>query len=71
MRLKNVLFLTIFTLLILASPVFAQGGAEGGVGGSITVLGTVVGMALRVRQSRRPWKQWPVTQEPPPPCRHS
>lgn len=46
MRLKNVLFLTIFTLLILASPVFAQGGAEAGVGGSITVLGTVVGMAI-------------------------
>lgn len=45
MRFKNVLFLTFFTMLLLASPVFAQGG-EAGVGGSITVLGTVVGMAI-------------------------
>lgn len=43
MRLKNVLFLT--TLLLMASPVFAQ-GAEGGVTGSVTAVGAAVGMAI-------------------------
>lgn len=45
MRFKNVLFLTITSLLFLANPVFAQGG-EGGVVGSLTAFGAVLGMAL-------------------------
>jgi F-type H+-transporting ATPase subunit c len=43
MRLKNVLFLS--TLLLMASPVFAQGG-EAGVTGSVTAVGAAVGMAI-------------------------
>lgn len=45
MRFKNVLFLVTASLLLLANPVFAQGG-EGGVVGSVTALGAVLGMAL-------------------------
>jgi|WetSurMetagenome_2_1015567.scaffolds.fasta_scaffold303596_1 F-type H+-transporting ATPase subunit c len=44
MRLKNILFLS--TLLLAASPVFAQGTAEGGVTGSVTAVGAAVGMAI-------------------------
>ena len=43
---KNVLFLTTVALMLMASPVFAQGGAEAGVGGSVTALGAALGMAL-------------------------
>jgi F-type H+-transporting ATPase subunit c len=44
MRLKNVLFLA--TLLLMASPVFAQEGTGGGVTGSVTAVGAAVGMAI-------------------------
>ncbi len=44
MRLKNFLFLS--TLLLAASPVFAQGGEAGGVTGSVTAVGAAVGMAI-------------------------
>lgn len=47
MRLKKVMFLVTVSLLLLASPVFAQEGAGGaGVVGSITAVGAVVGMAI-------------------------
>lgn len=44
MRLKNFLFLS--TLLLMASPVFAQEGAAAGVTGSVTAVGAAVGMAI-------------------------
>ncbi len=45
MRLKNVLFLA--TLLLMASPVFAQeGGGAAGVSGSVTAVGAAIGMAI-------------------------
>jgi F-type H+-transporting ATPase subunit c len=44
MRLKNFLFLT--TLLLMASPVFAQENGGGGVTGSVTAVGAAVGMAI-------------------------
>ena len=40
---KKVMFLVMF-LMLVASPVFAQGGT--GVTGSVSVIGAVVGMAL-------------------------
>ncbi len=47
MRLKNVLFLATVSLLMMANPVFAQEGASGGgVSGSITAVGAVIGMAI-------------------------
>jgi len=45
MRLKNVLFLATVSLLMMASPVFAQEGG-GGVTGSVTAVGAAVGMAI-------------------------
>ena len=44
MRLKNVLFLA--TLLLMASPVFAQEAGGAGVTGSVTAVGAAVGMAI-------------------------
>ncbi len=44
MRLKNFLFLS--TLLLMASPVFAQEGGGAGVTGSVTAVGAAVGMAI-------------------------
>lgn len=44
MRTK-MMFLTILALLLVASPVFAQGG-EAGVSGNLTVVGAIVGMAI-------------------------
>lgn len=46
MRSKNVLFMTTVALMLMASPVFAQEGAGGGVSGSVTALGAALGMAL-------------------------
>jgi len=45
MRFKNVLFLLTVSLLLLASPVFAQ-GTTSGVTGSVTAVGAVIGMAI-------------------------
>jgi F-type H+-transporting ATPase subunit c len=44
MRIK-LMFLTIMALLLIASPVFAQGGASG-VTGNLGVVGAIVGMAI-------------------------
>ncbi len=47
MRLKNVLFLATISLLMMASPVFAQeGAAGGGVSGNLTAVGAAIGMAI-------------------------
>lgn len=48
MRLKNVLFLAAISMLMMASPVFAQegGAAGGGVTGNITAVGAAIGMAI-------------------------
>jgi F-type H+-transporting ATPase subunit c len=45
MRTKNKMFLLVLTMMMAASPVFAQ-GAEGGVTGNLTTVGYVVGMAI-------------------------
>jgi F-type H+-transporting ATPase subunit c len=45
MRFKNVPFLLTVSLLLLASPVFAQGTGNT-VSGSVSVVGAVVGMAI-------------------------
>lgn len=44
MRLKN--FLSLMALTLLASPVFAQEAAAGGVTGSVSVVGIIIGMAI-------------------------
>lgn len=44
MRTK-LMFLAVMFLLLAATPVFAQGG-EGGVTGSVTALGAVIGMGI-------------------------
>jgi F-type H+-transporting ATPase subunit c len=46
MRTKNVLFMATVALMLAASPVFAQGGNEAGVSGSVTAMGAALGMAL-------------------------
>ena len=48
MRLKNVLFLAAVSMLMMASPVFAQEGAAagGGVTGNLTAVGAAIGMAI-------------------------
>ena len=43
---KNVVFLATVALMLMASPVFAQGTNEGGVSGSVTAMGAALGMAL-------------------------
>jgi F-type H+-transporting ATPase subunit c len=44
---KNVLFLVTVSLLLMASPVFAQeGAAGGGVTGSVAAVGAAIGMAI-------------------------
>ena len=45
MRTK-LMFVVILILLTAVTPVFAQGGATGGVVGSLTLLGAVVGMGI-------------------------
>jgi F-type H+-transporting ATPase subunit c len=46
MRSKNVLFLVTVSMLLLASPVFAQEAGGGGVSGSVTAVGAAIGMAI-------------------------
>ncbi|MEO5922411.1 MAG: ATP synthase F0 subunit C [Bryobacteraceae bacterium] len=46
MRLKNILFLATISLLMMASPVFAQETNGGGVTGNMTAVGAAVGMAI-------------------------
>jgi F-type H+-transporting ATPase subunit c len=46
MRNLKVVFLVAMFLLLVSSPVFAQGGATSGVTGNIGAVGAVVGMAI-------------------------
>ena len=40
------MFLMFVAMLLVASPVFAQGGATSGVTGNLTAIGAVAGLAL-------------------------
>ena len=46
MRNKKMMFLTSLFMLMVASPVFAQGGEKAGITGDLTFVGAAVGMAI-------------------------
>ncbi|MEQ1945876.1 MAG: ATP synthase F0 subunit C [Bryobacteraceae bacterium] len=46
MRSKMILLLLVVFLMCAATPVFAQGGEQGGVSGNLNVVGAIVGMAI-------------------------
>jgi len=46
MRNNKMKFLMMAMMLLVASPVFAQGGAQSGITGDLTFVGAAVGMAI-------------------------